>query len=262
MNRPVSEPPQDPALAQAPAADQRSLRRPLEVLSSLGVVAQSIIPALYAWGVTVAPVAWARSGGVLARAASVCALLVMVLAVVAEKRRPSLSRPLLIWGFTAFSLLTWVLAPVGLSVAKLDGTRGFLGAVGWLMFAFSAAAPPIRRAQVPGEAGRIVPGPKLVPRSRVARGDGIILAVAFVCALALQAIGWGVVVPERALLLRAVTLVSGIAVLGAATDIATLRHLPRKPARSGVRLARLWPSAVLLLLLALLAVAYLVLRGT
>jgi hypothetical protein len=232
------------------------------LFSSLGAVAQSVIPALYAWGVTVAPVAWARGGGALARICSVAALLVMGAALAVEPKRPSLSRPLLVWGFTAFSLLTWVLAPQGLSVAKLDATRGFLGAAGWLMFAFSAAAPPIRRASGPGEAGRIVPGPKLSPRSRVARGDGIILGVAFMCALGLQAIGWGVAVPERALLLRATTLVSGIAILGAATDIATLRHQNRKTARAAVRISRTWPSAALLVLLAIAAVAYVLLRSS
>ncbi len=253
MSDPIEEP---PAIAQS------IVRKPLAVLSSLGAVAQSVIPALYAWGVTVAPVAWARGGGVPARICSIAALAVMGAAIAVEPKRPSLSRPLLVWGFTVCSLLTWVLAPAGLSVAKLDATRGFLGAAGWLMFAFSAAAPPIRRARGPGENGRIVPGPKLLPRSRVARGDGIILAAAFVCALGLQAIGWGVTVPERALLLRATTLVSGIAILGAATDIATLRHQVRKTARPAVRMARAWPSAALLILLALAAVAYALLRSS
>lgn len=254
----MSQPP--PPAAALPA--QSRLSKPLALVSSLGAVAQSVIPALYAWGVTVAPVAWGRGGGVLARVCSVAALLVMGAAIMVEPKRPTLSRPLLVWGFTACSLLTWLLAPVGLSVAKLDATRGFLGAVGWLMFAFSAAAPPIRRASGPGETGRIVPGPKLLPRTRVARGDGIILGVAFACALGLQAIGWGVSVPERALLLRATTLVSGVAILGAATDIATLRHQARKPARAAVRIGRVWPSAVLLVLLALAAVAYALLRSS
>ncbi len=259
MSQPAEQsPPVDEALASPPS----KLRRPLALISSLGAVAQSVIPALYAWGVTVAPVAWARGAGVAPRICSVAALAVMGAALLVEAKRPRLSRPLLVWGFTACSLLTWVLAPVGLSVAKLDATRGFLGAAGWLMFAFSAAAPPIRRASGPGENGRIVPGPKLLPRTRVARGDGIILAAAFVCALGLQAIGWGVAVPERALLLRATTLVAGIAILGAATDIATLRHQVRKPARPAVRMARVWPSAALLILLALAAVAYALLRST
>ena len=236
-------------------------RRPFGALSSIGAVAQSVIPALYAWGVTVLPVAWARGSGVAPRVASVLAIAAMGVALVMERKQPKLSRPVLIWGFTLSCLLAWILAPAGLSAAKLDGARGFLGALGWLMFAFSAAAPPIRRADVPGSAGRIVPGPKLVPRGRIARGDGVILGFGFVCAILLQAIGWNVIVPERALLLRAVTLVSGIAIVGAATDIATARHQTRKPARSGVRFARLWPSAALLALLGISAVAYGLLRS-
>jgi hypothetical protein len=243
------------------ATGEGVVARALGLVSGAGAAAQSAVPALYAWGLTVAPVAWGRGGGPLARVTSVGALVAIGVAIGLERRRPDLSRPLLVWGFTAGSLLTWVLAPVGLSTAKLDATRGFLGAAGWLMFAFSAAAPPIRRAAQAGSAGRIVPGAKLLPRVRIARGDGVILALAFVCALGLQAVGWGVVVPERALLLRALTLVSGIAILGAATEVAAARHLPRKPARPSVRLSRMWPPAVLLLLLGVAAVAYGLLRG-
>jgi hypothetical protein len=226
-------------------------------LSSLGASAQSAIPALYAWGVTVAPCAFARGASVLAKVTSILALAVLAAAIVLERRRPSLSRPVFVWGFAACCVLTWALAPQGLSPAKLDAARGFLGAVGWLMVAFSAAAPPLRRAPA---GGRIVQGAKLQPRSRVASGDGIFVAVAFACAVALQAIGWGVVATERALLVRAVTLVSGVAIIGAATDVATYRHQTRKAASSRVRLQRVWPAAGILVLLGLAAAAYVIFR--
>jgi hypothetical protein len=226
-------------------------------LSQASPTAQSAIPALYAWGVTVAPAAFARGASVLAKMTSVLALAAIGAAVVLETKNPKLARPVLVWGFVAACVLTWALAPQGISPAKLDAARGFLGALGWLMFAFSAAAPPLRRASA---GGRVVAGAKLAPRSRIARGDGFILAGALACAVGLQAIGWGVQVPERALLVRAVTLVCGVALIGAATDVATHRHQARKPAKSRVRVRRMWPAVALLAVCMFAGLGFLLLR--
>jgi hypothetical protein len=64
-------------------------------------------------------------------------------------------------------------------------------------------------------------------------GAGVLMAAA------LQAIGWTVVVPERAILVRVVTVACGIAVVGATTSAAVARH-----ARHGASVARGARSAV------------------
>ena len=97
---------------------------------------------------------------------------------------------------------------------------------------------------------RIVAGTPLKPRSELPRGDGAYVVFGVVAALGMQAIGWGVVSPERAVLVRLVTIASGIAVLGGATSIALARHATRTPSPGRVRLRRALPWFAFLLILA------------
>ena len=64
----------------------------------------------------------------------------------------------------------------------------------------------------------------------------------------MQAVGWDVASPERAVLVRLVTVACGVAVVGATTAIALARHAPRVPARGRVRLRRALPWIVVLAL--------------
>ena len=73
-------------------------------------------------------------------------------------------------------------------------------------------------------------------------GTASYVAVGVVLALAMQAVGWGVAAPERAVLVRLVTVVCGIAVLGATTSIALARHATRVPASRRLRLRRALPG--------------------
>jgi hypothetical protein len=73
-------------------------------------------------------------------------------------------------------------------------------------------------------------------------------------ALAMQAVGWGVPVPERAVLVRLVTVMCGIAVLSGTTSIALARHAVKLPASSRLRVKRALPWLVMLALFALSAV--------
>jgi hypothetical protein len=66
----------------------------------------------------------------------------------------------------------------------------------------------------------------------------------------MQVVGWGVAAPERAVLVRLVTVVCGIAVVGGTTSIALARHVQRAPASRRVRFQRALPWVVMLLLFA------------
>lgn len=251
-------------------------------LASIGPSAQAAIPGLYAWAVTVAPLAWGRGGSWAGKAASLAGVLALVTAPLAERaveraadragaerddRPPGRwsgaspgragARLWSVWGFVASSSLVWVLMPGALSSARFDPVRGVLGVIGWALFAFASAGPSLERDQE--ASSRSVAGQTLRPRSEVPRGDIVYVLAGVVLALAMQAVGWGIAVPERAVLVRLVTVTCGIAVLGATTSIALARHGPRLAASRSLRLRRALPWVVLL---ALLLVSSVVLSST
>lgn len=240
----------------------------LSRLSNLGASAQAAIPGLYAWAITVAPAAWSRGAPGIAKVASLVGVVALATAPFVEGavlRGPSAegdakprrvlpfawsaatwARVWSIWGFVLSSAIVWALSPTALSSARLDGVRGALGLVGWGLFAFASAGPALRAD--PESATRIVAGSPLKPRSELPRGDGLYVALGVVLALAMQLVGWGISVPERAVLVRLVTVACGIAVLGGMTDIALVRHASRVRAPLRVRTRRALPWLVLLAL--------------
>jgi hypothetical protein len=252
-------------------------------LSELGASAQAAIPGLYAWSITVAPAAWSRGAPMFAKVAAIIGVIALTTAPLVEgagtraaeplppapdlaaapraSQAPSPPRGLAVlrgwtgptwariwsvWGFVLSSAIVWTLAPGALSSARLDGVRGALGVVGWALFAFASAGPSLRAD--PAASARIVAGSSLKPRSELPRGDGAYVAGGVVLALAMQGVGWGVAAPERAVLVRLVTVVCGVAVLGATTSIALARHATRTPASRSLRLRRAVPWVVMLAL--------------
>ena len=270
-----------PAASTEPAAPvsvrSRSRRNVvLTRLSELGASAQAAIPGLYAWSITVAPAAWSRGAPTVAKVAAIAGVIALTtaplvegagfrrppqaeapeggaaatppqpkgLAVLSAWTGPTWARIWSVWGFVLSSAIVWTLAPSALSSARLDGVRGALGVVGWALFAFASAGPSLRAD--PEAAGRIIAGSSLKPRSELPRGDGVYVAAGVVLALAMQGVGWGVAAPERAVLVRLVTVVCGVAVLGATTSIALARHATRFPASRRLRLRRSLPWIAIL----------------
>jgi hypothetical protein len=227
----------------------------LDAVSALGTAAQAAVPGLYAWGVTVLPVAMSHgppdehARRVFARIAAVIGVASLAAAVATERLWSARARYVGVWGLALTSALVWVLLPKALSPIHLDAPRGIAGMAGWFLFAFASAAPALKRD--PSAAERVVEDAPMRPRSMLRRGDAVYLAGGVALALALQLTGWGVHVEERAVLARLVTLTAGIAVIGAATTIALARHerAPRPPGR--VRLRRASPAIVALVLLGL-----------
>ncbi len=284
----MNEPALPPASETAPVSARTRSRRNVVLtrLSELGASAQAAIPGLYAWSITVAPAAWSRGAPLVAKVAAVIGVIALVTAPLVEGAglrvpsppapppdpfldpgagRPSQAPPpptgvaalrawtgptwariWSVWGFVLSSAIVWTLAPGALSSARLDGVRGALGVVGWALFAFASAGPSLRSD--PDASARIVAGSSLKPRSELPRGDGAYVAAGVVLALSMQAVGWGVSTPERAVLVRLVTVVCGVAVLGAFTSIALARHAPRARASRSMRLRRALPWVVMLAL--------------
>jgi hypothetical protein len=190
-------------------------------VSMLGPAAQASVPGLYAWALTVAPAAWSRGAPWVAKATAIMGLLSLGASVVAE-RRWGAARYVGVWGLVFTSSVTWVLAPAALSPLHLDVARGVAGMLGWALFAFACAAPALRRSAYPD--ARLGDEGPLRPRTELRRGDGLYILGGALVALALQTVGWRVNVPERALLVRVVSLAAGLAIVAAVTSVALARH--------------------------------------
>src|ERR1700722_9461866 len=107
--------------------------RPAEVfhrLSAMGAAAQASVPGLYAWGVTVAPVAWSRGASAVAKVAAVAALAALAGGVAAERRWGTRARIIALWGFVLACALAWSAAPTPLGPLRIDAPRGLAGMLG------------------------------------------------------------------------------------------------------------------------------------
>jgi hypothetical protein len=218
-----------------------------ERLSVMGAAAQASVPGLYAWGVTVAPAAWARGASAVAKVAAVVALLALAAGVFGERRWGGRARFAALWGFVLASALTWSAAPAALGPLRIDAPRGIAGMIGWALFALASAAPSLEGRR---EGARIVEEPALSPRKGLARGDAAYVAGGALLAAALQVVGWRVASAERALLVRFVALAAGLAVLGASTEVALARHAARQTSSHRKRLRAAMAMLVVLTLLA------------
>jgi hypothetical protein len=165
-----------------------------------------------------------------------CGIAVLAFAAVIERRSPRAARLLSVWGLVSTSLLVWIAVPASsLSPLRIDVVRGVAGMAGWALFAFASAAPAL--ANPPSEPAT-TSSRALRPRSRVPRGDARILWIGFCMAGLTQAVGWRVVEPERAILVRLLGLAGGLAAVGAAASIIAARHVARKAESPGRRTKR------------------------
>jgi hypothetical protein len=103
-------------------------------------------------------------------------------------------------------------------------------------------------------------GPDLAARRGLVRGDGVYVVAGAVIAGLLQLVGWRVAGAERSLLVRFVAVAAGLAVLGAATDLALARHGVRARASRARRLRRAMIMLVVLGMLGFTGVLF-ALRG-
>ncbi len=232
------------------------------VFPELGAAAQAAVPGFYAWGVTIMPAAWSRGAPVGAKVSAILGVVALVGFVLAEPRLGWRARIGGVWSMLLAGVITWAAAPSALSAFHLDAVHGIAGMFGWGVFAFASAGPAIRRsspsaAPLPDPrnlAGAASPAAARRARVRLRRGDHLYIAAALAAAVALQTVGWSVTVPERALFVRLVTLMAGIALLGASAQLATARYAKRRRPSARGRLRRAMPLLAGLLVAALIGV--------
>lgn len=225
----------------------------LERLSALGAAAQATVPGVYAWGVTVAPAAWAHGSSAVAKVASILALVALGAGVAGERRWGDAARIASLWGFVLSCALAWSAAPAAFAPMRIDAQRGVAGMIGWGLFALASAAPALQGRR---EEERVVDELPLRPRKGLARGDALYLAFGAVAAGALQLFGWHVATPERALLVRFVGLAAGLGIVGATTEVALARHRKRTAQPTMGRLRRAMYLLVALGLLGMTGVLF------
>jgi hypothetical protein len=224
----------------------------LDRLAAMSAAAQASVPAVYAWGVTVAPAAWSRGAPLLAKIAAVAALGAVAVAVAGERRWGARTRIPALWGFVLASAVAWSAAPAALGPLRMDAPRAMAGMLGWAVFALAFAAPALdARGAAPSEDEAANADAPLAPRRVLARGDVLYVAGGALFAIGLQSIGWQVAATERAILVRVVSLAAGIALLAVSTQVALARHAPRPSDAPNRRLRRAMAPLVALGLLVL-----------
>ena len=221
-------------------------------LVARGAPAQAAIAGGYAWAVTVAPTTWERGAPMVATVAAGVGLVALLVSASGDGPWAGRGRVPALWVFVLASGLAWLSSPAALRPMRIDTTRGLAGMAGWALFALASAGPALGDRQEPG---RLIDGAPLEARNR-SRGGATYPLLGGAIALGLQAVGWGTANAERALLVRLVALAAGLAIVGAAAEIALARHAPR--ARRSWR-TRMWSAGAPLLLLAVLALAGLLL---
>jgi hypothetical protein len=219
-----------------------------ERLSSMGAAAQASVPGVYAWGVTVAPCAWARGASLVGKVAAIVALLMLGAGMLGERRWGGRARAVLLWGFVVACAAVWSAAPAGLNPLRMDAPRGLAGMLAWALFAFACATPALPPSMEGERANDDAP---LAPRQKLRPGDAAYVAGGGLLAAILQVGGWTIPGGERALLVRFVALAAGLAVIGATTELALSRHLPRVVPSRSRRLRRAMTALVALGILVL-----------
>lgn len=208
-------------------------------VADLGSTAQASVPGIYAWSVSVAPAAFGHGAPRIAQMAAVCGIASLAGAPILESKRPRAARTVSVWGFVFTSVLVWIAVPSSsLSPLRFDGVRGVAGMLGWALFAFASAAPAL--APLSSESAARTLSRALRSRSPAGWADAAILWIGIGMAAVTQAVGWRVVEPERAVLVRLLGLVGGLAAVGAAASMVAARHVARRfdsPARGARRAA-------------------------
>lgn len=200
--------------------------RALGRVADLGATAQASVPGAYAWSVTVAPLAFASNSPIVARAAATVGVLSLGAAVAIERHRPAAARVVSVWGLVSSSLLVWTVVPTTLlSPVRIDILRGMAGVLGWGLFAMASAAPALERTGRVSSAG--ISSRPLRSRGEVGWGDAAILWAGFAMAGVTQTVGWRVIEPERAVLVRLLGLAGGLAAISTAASLVAARQTAR-----------------------------------
>lgn len=192
--------------------------------------------AFAAWATSVLPIAW-RAEATAARFSTVLPILGIVTGLGIERSGARRGRTIAIWSFSLGSLAAWLLDDSTASASE-GGLHALVTWIAWGLFGYVAAAPAIHRA-APSQPLRAT------HRSRVLEFglDNVAIVVATLVSAAWATLDVGPASTERALALRVLALVAGLATVGSAAQLARQKA---PLGRSGRRRARWWLAFVVL----------------
>lgn len=207
-----------PREGAAPQADEvRGLARIRRDLNEAGA-SQTILAALVAWAVTLAPAAFARSSSSVAALLAFAALLAGISGPLLVTTRPALSRYIGISLFLLLAVATWLVASPTIQPARMDPLRAAIGAVAWGVFALSW-----NERWTSKSAAEVDPhAPSLPARATLPRFAVPIAAIGVAAALSYTAMAWRVRDRDvdRALMTHTVALICAVAVITASATVA------------------------------------------
>lgn len=189
-----------------------------------GRAAPILVAALITWAITVAPVGFGRGAPLAAGLVAVLALGAGLGGAILLAKRPPLARHLGISAFLGLATLTWLANPAAIHPLRLDPIRGAFGALAWGVFALAWSerwGPRARVAPADPEA------PLLLARSSLAPLAQPIVALGVVASLVYLVVAFRVRDPDRALVAQALALACSVAVVTAASTVATARGKSR-----------------------------------
>lgn len=209
----------------------------------------------YAWGITAGPALalalrqLATSGpslrGALALAGGLVALAALLVGVALERRRSPLAPLVGIWGFLAALVLAWLASPLVIEVARMDATRGSLGAGGFALYALAWGVPDVLRRLVPEDDPRADTSTPLEARDQLPWAARLIAALGVLTAAVVSFFAWRLRDVPRGLFGHALAALIAVLVISASSEIAVRRRgHPLPPASARLRRAS---SALLLL---------------
>jgi hypothetical protein len=166
--------------------------------ASASAVVQASVPALYLWGVTILPIALTNATTPV-RLMAFPPLLAIAFAIWWERRGGAYASSVLLLGATATMSAALLVAPVR-ALHQFGLFRGALGVLGWLLFAYTCAAPAL-------DAGRSIANGVQLKRFR------IFLVPLF--ALSFLGFAWDMIDDERAVFVHVAACLLGLYVLTA-----------------------------------------------
>lgn len=192
--------------------------------------AQAALTSLLAWGITVAPAAFARTSPVTARVTAVAAVAAGVVGALLAGARPRLGRALGVTAFLTLMTVTWLLAPAAIHPDRLDPIHASLGSVALALYAFSWRAPRPGPHAAHSEGREL----SLEARARLPRSVVPVAALSIVAAFTCVELAWRTREVERALLAQAAALVCATTLVSAGTIIALRRGAAVPSGRRGL----------------------------
>lgn len=214
------------AAADAVAASPGSRAGLLPKELSEGRAAPILVAALITWTITVAPVGFGRGASIAASLVATLALGAGLGGGLLLAKRPALARHLGISAFLGLATLTWLANAAAIHPLRLDPIRGAFGALAWSIFALAWS-------ERWGPRARVVPAdpdaPTLLARSALAPLAQPVAALGVLASLVYLVLAFRVRDPDRALVAQALALACSVAVVTAASTVATARGKPRNP---------------------------------